>query len=516
MNLSKHEEFLRLTANQPLTLACSALADLLWDDFVRDTRPSVTYLSDVHNIVQLSRFGKEIFERLYQGDDVNWLVSDEACETYFKKVCNGDTTAIPEGYLPENGILYAIMNDLSQAAAWPQLLIRSIGDQFNAGNNAINILNELAEIIEEAINNKAFDVTLLTKSGVNLEQLRQEFEEAKEKGDTETATQKLHEGTQLLQNINRAIEEAKEAIQCAADGIIDSTIKNHDSINEGLKNLYGTSKGVGYSLPDLEQKKDLAKKLSTNKELKQLAIKLGTLRRVWAERKRARPIKSQYECITGAIFSDDMQRAFPTEVALAGTPEGKALFALKYSQKTLLTKDFKANHKNLGKGPIILYVDVSGSMSGETETWSKAITFVIAEHAYKAKRDISIYLFDTRVEDALELSKQRKDNQKLIDFIGTWTLGGGTCFNAVINHALFAASIEENADVLMVTDGFSEVSDKVIQRLNDFKKEMGTEWNTICVKKEAPEICHKFSDQTFTVNFYNTEHTIDCIQKCIL
>ena len=88
MNLSKHEEFLRLTANQPLTLACSALADFLWDDFVRDTRPSVTYLSDVHNIVQLSRFGKEIFERLYQGDDVNWLVSDEAYETYFKKVCS--------------------------------------------------------------------------------------------------------------------------------------------------------------------------------------------------------------------------------------------------------------------------------------------------------------------------------------------------------------------------------------------------------------------------------------------
>ena len=162
MVLLKETRFIQLVENQPLTLACSSLADFLWSDFIRETKPSVTYLQETYNIKQLSRFGKEIFERLYQGDDVNWLVTEDAYEEYFKKVCNGDSTAIPDGYKPEDGIWYSIMGDLSEAAAWPQLLLRSVGDQFNSGNNAINILNELAEVIEEAIKEGQFNVELLT------------------------------------------------------------------------------------------------------------------------------------------------------------------------------------------------------------------------------------------------------------------------------------------------------------------------------------------------------------------
>jgi hypothetical protein len=50
MELQKNSEFVRLVHNEPLTLVCSALADFLWEDFVRDTRPNVTYLIDTYNI----------------------------------------------------------------------------------------------------------------------------------------------------------------------------------------------------------------------------------------------------------------------------------------------------------------------------------------------------------------------------------------------------------------------------------------------------------------------------------
>jgi hypothetical protein len=83
MELQKNSEFVRLVHNEPLTLVCSALADFLWEDFVRDTRPNVTYLIDTYNIKQLSRFGKEVFERLYNADEVKWLVTEDAFEEYF-------------------------------------------------------------------------------------------------------------------------------------------------------------------------------------------------------------------------------------------------------------------------------------------------------------------------------------------------------------------------------------------------------------------------------------------------
>jgi hypothetical protein len=176
--MDSQREFVRILDNQPLTLACSALADFLWEDFVRDARPTVRYLTDVYNIRQLSRFGKELFDRLYNADRVNWLVTEQAYEEYFRKVCDGDLAAIPEGYKPENGIWYSIMNDLSQAPAWFDLLQRSVGDQFNAGNNAVNILNQLSEAIEEAIEQNKFSVELLTGSGEELQKLREEFKEA--------------------------------------------------------------------------------------------------------------------------------------------------------------------------------------------------------------------------------------------------------------------------------------------------------------------------------------------------
>lgn len=513
--MKTQSEFIRIIDNQPLTLACSALADFLWDDFIRDARPTVKYLVDVYNIRQLSRFGKELFDRLYNADNVKWLITEQAYEDYFRKVCDGDPTALPEGYKPENGIWYSIMNDLSQSAAWFELLRRSVGDQFNSGNNAINILNQLSSIIEEAIQEHQFDVELLTGSGQTLEKLREEFKKAQEKGDEAAAKKARQAGKELVSRINEAIQNAKEKLQASAHKIVDTTVKQNDETQSALSSLWGSDPGKKDKLMDLQAKKDLAKKLEGNKQLKALVKRLGALRRIWDERKRARRTKSTYEGITGAVFSDDLTRTFPIELALAGSEKGKALFALKYSQKSLLTKDFTAHRKDLGKGPIILYVDVSGSMSGESEIWSKAITFVIAEQAMKDKRDVHIHLFDTRIDMSVELSKDRKNNKELLEFVGQWTLGGGTSFNAVISHALDHAKVETNADVLLITDGHAEIHDNFVKRLQAFKQKHGLQWSTVCVNTDIPDVCRRISDELFSVNLYDQENTIDAIQKCI-
>jgi uncharacterized protein with von Willebrand factor type A (vWA) domain len=508
-------DFVRILDNQPLTLACSALADFLWDDFIRDAKPTVKYLVDAYNIRQLSRFGKELFDRLYNADNVKWLVSEEAYEDYFRKICDGDTTAIPEGYKPENGIWYSIMNDLTQSAAWFELLKRSVGDQFNAGNNAVNILNELSKVIEDSILDESFDVELLTNSAQALQALREEYKKAQANGDSSAATEARRKGKELVNAINEAIKNAKENLQVHSHRIVDSTVKQSDSIQDAISSLWGSTQGTKEKKLDLEQKKTLAKKLESNKSLKSLVKKLGALRRIWEERKKARKIRSNYESISGAIFSDDVTKTFPAELALAGSEEGKALFALKYTQKSLLTKDFKAHRKDVGKGPIILYVDASGSMGGESELWSKAITFVVAEHAMKENRDIEIHLFDTKIDMSVSLDKSRKNNSELLDFVACWTLGGGTSFNAVIAHALDHARIEPNADVLLITDGNAEIHDNFVKRLNVYKREHGLQWSTICINSAVPLVCTKISDEVFSVNLSNPEATVEAVQKSI-
>jgi uncharacterized protein with von Willebrand factor type A (vWA) domain len=515
MNFDTQSEFIRLVNNEPLTLACSALADFLWDDFIRDSRPVVKYLIDQHNIKQLSRFGKEIFDRLYNGDNVKWLVSEDAYEQYFRKVCDGDSTAIPEGYKPENGIWYAIMADLTQAAGWGDLLTRCVGNQFNSGNNAINILNKLSEIIQTAIEEEQFNISLLTAAGQKLQELREQFQKAQQAGDSDKANEARRAGKVLNQAINDAIQEAIERLQPQANQIVDQVIKESDEINDSLSVLHGVEPGAGKRTNDLQSKKELASRLKNNKQLRSLTKKLGALRRVWTQRKRAKKASAAYEAITGATFSNDVTRAFPAELALAGTPQGKALFALKFSQKTILTKDYTAHQHNLGKGPVVMYIDVSGSMSGEPEMWSKAIAFVVAEEALKENRKVLIHLFDTRVDQTVELSPGDKNLHALLDFVGTWTLGGGTSFNAVLSHAIDSGCRDPRADVLMITDGHSDVNDSLRRRINAFKTSTGTQWSTVCINTDIPDVCREFSDDVYSVNVYNTENTVDAIQKCL-
>jgi uncharacterized protein with von Willebrand factor type A (vWA) domain len=265
----------------------------------------------------------------------------------------------------------------------------------------------------------------------------------------------------------------------------------------------------------LQTKRDLAEKLQRNPKLKALAKKLGALRKVWQERKRAKITKSTYEAINGAVFSNDITRAFPVELALAGSNEGKLLFALKYSQKTLLTKDYNAHRKDIGKGPIIMYVDTSGSMGGEPEVWSKAISFVISEEALKENREVQIYLFDTRIEQGVTLKGNRKTNKELLDFVGTWHLGGGTSFNSVICHAVELTKTQDRSDILLITDGYSDVRDSNMRALRSLKQRTGAMWSTICIGTHVPDIVHEFSDEAYAVDISAHAETIDVIQKCI-
>jgi uncharacterized protein with von Willebrand factor type A (vWA) domain len=507
-------EFVRLCDNEPLTLACSALADFLWSDFVRESRPAVKYLIDHYNIRQLSRFGKEVFDRLYNADEVNWLVTEDAYEDYFRRMCDGETSALPQGYKPENGIWHAIMTDLSNAAAWRDLLQHCVGDQFNSGNNAVSILNKLAEVIEEAISNQSFDVELLTNAADQLQQLREEFKRAQAAGDRAAVDKARQKGKQLNQAISEAIQQASEALRPQANKIVDQTLQESKDQNEQMSTLAGTTAGAGSKTADLKQKKELAQRLANNKALRQLAKKLGALKQTWVERKRAKKNKANYDCIVGAKFSDDLTRAFPIETALAGTEQGRALFALKFAHKTLLTKDYTATAKHLDKGPVVMYVDVSGSMSGERELWSKAITLVITEQALKENRTVYINLFDTRIDKSIQLKPGAADISTLLDFVAEWTLGGGTSFNAVVGHALEKGCKDPRADILMITDGYADLTDAFCSRLNTFKQTTGTQWSTVCVETDVPDICYKFSDEVFSVNLYNTENTIDAIQRC--
>jgi uncharacterized protein with von Willebrand factor type A (vWA) domain len=492
-------EFLRLVNNEPLVLAVSALSDFLWEDFVRDARPIVKYLEDRYNIKQLSRFGKELFDFLYNGGQVTTVIKLEEIEDYFRAKQNGLNPELPKGYKPEYSFWYNLLVQICESPAWPRLIALSVGDQFTAGNNAVNLLNELSELLRVEIEDNSFDEALFNEGAQQLQDLREQFMEAKKKGDNAKAAELRQQGKELGSQIEQGLLNVSQSIKPKVDRAVDRAHQTAKDNQEAFSMLAGNESGSGTTLNDLDQKRKLAKKLSNNPGLKELVRKLGALRQAWADRKRARRSQTNYSDIIGAKFSDTITKAFPAEIALAASEKGRALFALKYSQKTLLCKDYEAKIKEIDKGPVVLYIDISGSMTGECELWSKAIAYVVAEECLKQKRATHIHLFDTVVQKSIHLEKDRADNERLLDFVLSWTTKGGTSFCSVISHALSEVNYVSKADILMITDGQAEVSDPFVRRLNAFKQEHGVQWNSFCIGKQA-RVLREFSDYVHTVN----------------
>jgi uncharacterized protein with von Willebrand factor type A (vWA) domain len=497
--MKTNTEFLRLVNNDPLVLAVSALSDFLWDDFIRDARPIVKYIEDRYNIRQLSRFGKELFDFLYNGGQVTTVITLDEAETYFRAKQNGQNPELPKNYKPEYAFWVNLFIQICESPAWPRLVSLSVGDQFTAGNNAINVLNELSEVIDKQIEQGFIDAHMLADAGQELQNIREQFMQAKARGDLAKAAELRQKGKELGQQIEQAMQEAAENMQPQVGKAVDRAHQTAKDVQDAMSQLAGSEAGKGLALNDIAQKRNLARKLSANPGLRELVRRLGAFRQAWADRKRARKGRSNYSDIVGAKFSDEVIKAFPAEIALAATEHGRALFALKYSQKTLLTKDYEAKIKELDKGPVVMYIDISGSMAGESELWSKALAYVVAEECLKQNRATHIHLFDTVIQKSIHLDKNRSDNERLLNFVLSWTTRGGTSFCSVIDHALSKVNHVDKADILMITDGNAEVSDPFIRRLNAFKQEHGVQWNSFCIGKKS-RVLSQFSDAVHTVD----------------
>ena len=499
MNYELINERLRTADSDPLVLSVSAISDFLWPEFVREAKPHVNYVADRFDIRQLSRFGKEVFEFLYCGGDVKPLVSFDAIEEYFRAKQNGEKVTHPKGYKPENALWNQILTDIAEHPQYPVLHSLCLGDHFNSGNNAVCVLNELSTVMENMLETNSAAVAALTEKANELSYIRQKFVQAMSEGKTSEAAELRQQGKELGQQIEEALTDAHSLSKPQIDTSIEQAVREGQELQDALNTLAGDQPGVGVRLSNVEEKNALANRLRNNKKLLEFARRLGAIKQAFTERKRSRPMNSAYSDIVGATMSNDVTRAFPAEIALAGTEAGRRLFALKHSQKTLLTKDFECHTKDIGRGPVVLYIDISGSMAGESELWSKAMAYVVVEECLKTKREAQVHLFDTAINHSAVFKPDAADNPDFLRFMMEWFTRGGTSFDQLMIDASTRQDIDDKADILIITDGECEVSDHKVGRFNLWKDTKNIDVHAFCIGIKARSL-HRFCDSVNCVD----------------
>ena len=179
-------------------------------------------------------------------------------------------------------------------------------------------------------------------------------------------------------------------------------------------------------------------------------------------------IKSE---LVGIRESNDLNSLLPSEVAFLSDPELEIVFYKKLAEKKLLTYDYYAKMqeqyeniieveksdvrqkaKESEKGPFIICVDTSGSMSGTPEMVAKTLSFAIMKIAVRDKRKAFLISFSTGIR-TIELTDMRHSLAKVVDFL-QMSFHGGTDATPALEKALSMLKTNDYklSDVIMVSD----------------------------------------------------------------
>ena len=191
--------------------------------------------------------------------------------------------------------------------------------------------------------------------------------------------------------------------------------------------------------------------------------------------------RSEVHSIT---FSGDIQTLLPVEAVKLKNPVLKLKFYADMLEEKLLTYQLRGKNWNSNsagkkrKGPVVALVDTSASMRGAPEILAKAVVLAITRRMLRENRDVKVILFSSKWQTVeIELTDKKRMGKEFLDFL-KYTFGGGTDFNTALRSGLKAVKEEktfQGADLLFLTDGASELSEKPLIR----------EWNEIKAERKA-------------------------------
>lgn len=188
--------------------------------------------------------------------------------------------------------------------------------------------------------------------------------------------------------------------------------------------------------------------------------------------------------IVGIHESDDLSKMLPNETMFLAYPELEVIFYKHLVDKRLMNYRTSGKSRTLRKvnaqtpshsdievekGPFIVCVDASGSMSGFPEQCAKAIAYALMQIAMAEKRDCYVILFSTE-QITYELTK--KDGlREASDFL-SYTFHGGTDFEPVLQSCvdLMHGDKYRNADMIVLSDFIApKQSDEMIAKVEELK-----------------------------------------------
>jgi uncharacterized protein with von Willebrand factor type A (vWA) domain len=271
------------------------------------------------------------------------------------------------------------------------------------------------------------------------------------------AEARLRQKSQLLrERLGEMPARARTALPAAAAEIART-------ISQTTEQVKGWGTGLGSEgRQSPAQQIELGRRLVRNPKLQQLAAVVGRMRAM-AMALRKRQFERRSEEVHAVEWTGALEHLLPPELVTLRHPVLRRDFQRRLVEGRLLGYHLRGR-EDRGRGPLIVCLDGSGSMSGDKEIWAKAVALTLLEIARRQRRlfrfigfssaDTPLYVLDLNPREHHRVHVDRAFD------LAEYFPGGGTDFETPLRAAVdgLREARYRRGDVVLITDGECQVS----------------------------------------------------------
>jgi uncharacterized protein with von Willebrand factor type A (vWA) domain len=334
------------------------------------------------------------------------------------------------------------------------------------------------------------------------EEGRKALQKAKDRmgGEVQGAEALLrHKTQQMKEDLKQVEAQATNRLQAEAIKVAQEL---EDATDEA--ETWGDTIGTGSRTPP-GQKLELGRRLAGNEKLKKLARMVGRMK-FNAQALRKKVFERSSEELLEVEQGDALHRLLPHELLSLHHPILRKDFYRRFLDQELIQYSLRGVEEK-GKGPMIVCLDGSSSMSGDKEIWSKAVTLTLLEIARKQRRLFRSICFSSAETPLQVLDMNPRDRfeveTKTIMDLAEYFPGGGTDFQKPLDAALecLQQSRFKKGDIIFITDGECQVDPEWAEQFRERKEKLGFSLFSILIDMGPASLgtLKEFSDRISTI-----------------
>lgn len=233
----------------------------------------------------------------------------------------------------------------------------------------------------------------------------------------------------------------------------------------------GGNGGGNNTIPSAELAK-MFKRVKGSEQLKRICELAGRYRR-FAQAQQRKKVLHGRDDVVGVVLDGDVGRILPHELAALDDPDLELDVMRRLIERQVMCREYRGIESQ-ARGPIVVVVDESGSMSGEKIHTAKAMALGLAWVARHQKRYCCLVGFSGGTEGSWCVIPPGKDNaSELMEWLEHFFSGGTSCDVPLKELPAKWDSLgcpKGKTDIICITDAIVDVPDKVQRDFRAWKE----------------------------------------------